>query len=256
MLTVENFESLIAGEGNEVTDAVKSTAKTIYEAYNTDVMGLKVTNAQLKEEKTAIKKSYDADIAKFANAEKDFQNQISQLQEEVKNAGTKDSSEAKKFYETQLAQVESGYKSQVSERDKKISEYEARIKDFERKGVLQNMEKAFNDAVRKTKVNPAAYDILKNYILGESGSKFTQHDTEDGEKLFWATDGSGDSIDVRLTKFLTSDEGKMFIPFGNGGSAAEGGTPGSGSMQLSRDAFEKLPPAMKASKMKEGYKII
>lgn len=224
-LTLDDFSKILAGDGNQVTDLEKQKAQAILEAYEKDVQGLKITNAQLKEEKQAVKQKYDNDSATFAEKTRSFEEQIAQLQEELKTSSGKDVAELKKHYESQNAATEQAYKMQIGERDKRIADYEEKIKGFERAKTVADMEKEFMDAISKTKAEPSMYGAIKTLVLGENGSKFAPHDTETG-RMFWSVDGQAKSIALSVDEFMKGELGKHFIPYNSSGSGAEGGTAG------------------------------
>lgn len=225
-LTLDDFSKIIAGDGNQATDQDVKKAQEILSAYEKDVEGLKITNAKLKEEKQAVKTKYDEDATKYAESTRSFEEQIAKLQEEIKSSSGKDAAEIKKYYETQSASLEQAYKMQINERDKRISEYEDKIKGFERAKTVADMEKEFMEAISKTKAEPSMYGAIKTLVLGENGSKFAPHDTETG-RMFWSVDGQAKSITASVDEFMKGELGKHFIPYDSNGSGAEGGASGS-----------------------------
>lgn len=114
---------------------------------------------------------------------------------------------------------------QIGERDKRIADYEEKIKGFERAKTVADMEKEFMDAISKTKAEPSMYGAIKTLVLGENGSKFAPHDTETG-RMFWSVDGQAKSIALSVDEFMKGELGKHFIPYNSSGSGAEGGTAG------------------------------
>ncbi len=221
-LTMDDFSKIIAGDGNQVTDRDTEVAKAVFEAYDKDIQGLKFTNAQLKQEKTELKGKYDADLNKFAETSKTFEEQIEALKSELASSSGKDQAEIKKFYETQKETLEQSYRLQLQDKDKRISEYEAQIQNYERAKTVNEMEKEFMEAISKTKADPSTYGVIKTLVLGENGSRFAPHDSAEG-RMFWSVDGSAKSIQASVDEFMKGEMGKRFIPFQSSGSGAEGG---------------------------------
>lgn len=221
-LSLDDFSKIIAGDGNQVTEQHTATAKAILEAYEKDVQGLKFTNAQIKQEKTELKNKYDADLNKFAETTKSFEDQIAELKKELSSSGNKDQTEIKKFYETQKEALEQSYRLQLQDKDKRITEYENQIQNYERAKTVNEMEKEFMTAISKTKADPSTYGVIKTLVLGENGSRFAPHDSAEG-RMFWTVDGTAKSIQASVDEFMKGEMGKRFIPFNSSGSGAEGG---------------------------------
>lgn len=220
--SVEEISQIIAGDG-EVSDVAKEIATKIISLHEDDVKGLKGTNLELKDEKRKLKERYDAEIAKFAETEKDYQEQV-RLAKEAASSGS--SEEQKKYYDTQLARLEEIYKSQLTMKDKTISEKESELVALQRKDLIRSQEAEFYKEVQKTNAAPVMFDVLKNMVIGQ-GDNFAPHDTPDGT-VFWATDSSGETMRNRLDKILASEQGKHFVVFNSSGSGAEGSSRTSG----------------------------
>lgn len=227
---VEDISKIIVGDG-EVTEATQELAAKIVALHDEDVKGLKGTNVELKAEKTKLSEKYKADIEKFALAEKDFQEQLAAAQEQIKNNSPESQ---KQYYETQLKQLEIGYKAQLDSRDKALAEKEEVLAKLEKKDLLRSQEAEFSREVAKTKADPLMYDVLKTMVLGESGDRFALHQTVDGN-VFW--DEKGETIKNRLDKILQSDMGKHFVMYNSSGSGAEGGS-GNGGTAIVSNPFK------------------
>lgn len=252
-MTVEQIQGIIAGDGNEITDSIKSVSQTLLKAFEDDVTGLKRTNAALKDEKTEISNKWHAEQEKFKQSEEAYKTKLSEAEEQLKKANP---DEAKKYFETQRGLLESGFKSQIAEKDNKISELTKQIQDFENKEVFNSMKDEFRNAASKAGIASDSFEIVENYILGPNGSNFTPRDTSEG-RVFWSADNAGDTIESKLEKLLKTPLGKRFLPFTSTGSGAEGGTGkgDNGAKSMTRAEFDKLSPAEKAAKVKAGYKI-
>lgn len=218
MITLEDYEKMVSGETESPTDEQKALAKRIFEAVEEDVKGLKATNVQLKAEKTKMKEAHEADINKFAEAEKKLQEELKAAQEQVK---TNSPEEARKYYEQQLSVFETGMKAQLAERDKQIATLNATVQDYEHKDLLRSQEVEFERLVRKTNADPAAYDTIKTMVLG-GGNRFNVVTTAEGN-VFLAADGSGKSIGNTIDEFLGSPVGKRLCNVNSSGAGAEGG---------------------------------
>lgn len=251
-ITVEEIQKIIAG-GSEITDSVINTSQSLYDMFDRDIQGLKHTNIMLKEEKTDVQNKWRADQEKFAESEKNYQEQLKSAQEQVAKANPE---EAKKYYDTQRDLLEQGYKSQLNERDQKITDLNNTIENYKKKDIFNSMQSEFRKQASKSGIAADSVDMLEYYILGANGSNFAPRDTADG-RMFWANDNSGDDIGSRLEKFLKTPGGKRFLPFNSTGAGAEGstGTGSNGSKTMSNSEFLKLSSADKRRVISEGYKI-
>ena len=251
-ITVEQIQTAIAGDG-EVTDSIKDVSGKLLQMFDDDVIGLKQTNAALKSEKTEMKAKWDADVAKMTGVQTDLQNQLNSANEQLKKQSPE---ETQRYLENQIGIVESGYKSQLAEKDTSIADLTKQIEGYKKREVYSSMQNEFRRVATKANVASDSMDIVENFILGPDGANFAPRDTSEG-RVFWSTDNSGDTIDTRLDKFLKTPGGKRFLPFNSTGSGAEGGIggAGNGSKTLTMAEFNKLSPADKASRMREGYKI-
>ena len=225
MITLEDYEKMVSGETETPTDDQKALAKKIFDAVEEDVKGLKATNVQLKVEKNKMKEAHEADINKFAEAEKKLQEELKAAQEQVKANSPED---ARKYYDQQLSVFETGMKAQLAERDSKIAALKATVQDYEHKDLLRSQEVEFERLVRKTNADPAAYDTIKTMVLG-GGNRFNVVNTAEGN-VFLATDGSGKSIGNTLDEFLASSVGKRLCNINSSGAGAEGGVKMDGGM--------------------------
>ena len=222
MIALEDFVKAISGENGEPTEEQTKLAQALFELHEKDVQGLKVNSAALKEEKEKIKASWQADMEKFAQAEKNLKDELSKAQEQIK---TNSPEEAKKYYETQLANADTAYKTQLADRDKKLAERDELIEKYKQKDLLRSQQVEFDKAIRKTNADPSTYDTIQMMVLGERGDRFAQHDTADG-KMFWTTDGTGKSIENVIDDVLKSPVGKRFCNSQSSGAGAEGGATG------------------------------
>lgn len=222
MITVEEFLKTVAGDTEEPTETQRKLAQSLFDMYDKDVQGLKVTNAQLKEEKTKEVEKYRAEKAKLEEASKSFEEQLKAAQEQI---AKNNPDEAKQYYDTQLANIEASYKSQIADREKTLNEKLELIKQYERKDLLRSQEVEFDREIRKTSADPKTYDWIKTLVLGDNGDRFMPHETSEGT-MFWATDNSGETISNRIDKILNSDAGKRFCTFNSSGAGAEGGFKG------------------------------
>ena len=220
--TVEDISRAMAGD-SDITESIKQAAEKIVAMHEEDVKGLKGTNVELKEEKKQLKARYDSDLEKFAETQKDLQ---AQLQAAKDAAASNSPEEQKKYYDAQLAKTEETYRTQLNLKEKALLEKEALIKDLEKKDLIRSQEAEFMKEVQKTKADPIMYDVLKNMVLGQ-GDNFAPHDTPDG-KVFWATNGSGETMKNSLDRILSSEQGKHFVMFGSTGSGAEGSSGSTG----------------------------
>ncbi len=253
-VSVEEISKVLAGEGNQVSDENMQMAKTLSDMFEQDVSGLKRTNVLLKEEKTEIKNKWEADQQKFAEAEKTLQEQLKAAEEQLE----KGNPDEKKHYDTKLALLEQSYKSQLAERDTKISERDKEIEGYKQNAILTSMRDEFRKAALNKNVANDSLELLEYYILGDKGNNFIQKDTSEGEKIFWAKDGSGDDIQIRLDKFLKTPLGMRFVPFNSNGSGAEGGLGGgnAGGKTMTNAEFLKLTPAERREAINKGVKIV
>lgn len=222
MITLEDYVKTISGEGNEPTEDQTKLAKALFDLHEKDVQGLKVNSAALKEEKEKVKADWKAAQEKYALTEKNLQDELRKAQEQIKSNSPE---ETKKYYETQLATVDTSYKTQLSEKDKQLAERDALIEDYKRKDLLRSQQVEFEKAIRKTNADPATYDTIQMMVLGEKGDRFAQHETADG-KMFWTTDGTGKSISNVIDDVLKTPVGKRFCNVQSSGSGAEGGIGG------------------------------
>jgi flagellar biosynthesis GTPase FlhF len=222
MIKLEDYVKTISGEGNEPTEEQTKLAKALFELHEKDVQGLKVNSAALKEEKEKIKAERQADQEKFATAEKQYQEELRKAQEQI---SANSPEEVKKYYETQLATVDTSYKSQLAAKEKENAALNELVKSYEQKDILRSQQIEFDKAIRKTNADPATYDTIQMMVLGERGDRFAQHDTADG-KMFWTTDGSGKSISNVIDEVLNTPVGKRMCNAVSSGSGAEGGSVG------------------------------
>ena len=253
-ISIEDIQKTIAGDGGELTDSVKATAAQLLKMFDDDVVGLKNTNAALKKEKTDIVAKWEADQAKYAEAEKSYQDQVKAFEEQLKNH---DPDQSKKFYEGQVEILKQGYDSQLAELKKQISERDNTIAGYEQKALFNDMEAEFRKAAEKYRVAPEMQSILEYSILGDSGKNFAPIDTDSG-RLYLSVDKSGDDIATRLDKFLKTPAGSRFKLFDSSGSGAEGGIGGKkmGAKTMSNEEFLRLAPAERKKRIDEGYKVI
>lgn len=217
MITMEDYVKLVSGEA-EPTEEQKSLAQRIFDAVEEDVKGLKAVNAQLKTEKTKEKEKLQAEIEKLTAEQTKLSTELNTAKEQVKNNSPE---EARKYYDQQLSVYENSMKAQIAERDRKLAQYEATLKDFEHKDMLRSQEVEFERLVRKTAADPNAYDTIKTMVLG-GGDKFSVVQTADGD-VFLATNGSGKSIGNSIDEFLSSPVGKRLCNNQSSGAGAEGG---------------------------------
>lgn len=250
-ITLEEIQKVIAGD-NEITESVINTSQSLYDMFDRDVQGLKHTNLMLKEEKTDVQNKWRADQEKFAESERNFQEQLKSANEQIANGNP----EQTKYFETQREMLEQGYKSQIAERDQKITDLNATIEDFKKKDIFNSMKSEFRKEASKCGIAPDSMDMLEYYILGANGSNFAPRDTSEG-RMFWANDNSGDDIASRVNKFLKTPSGKRFLPFNSTGAGAEGSTgmSSNGGKTMSNQEFLKLSSADRRRVMAEGYKI-
>lgn len=221
MITLDDYVKTISGEGNEPTEDQMKLAQSLFDLHEKDVQGLKVNSAALKEEKEKVKADWKADMEKFAKAEKTLNEELAKAREQIKSNSPE---ETKRYYETQLATIDTSYKTQLSEKDKLLADRDALIKEYERKDLLRSQQVEFERAIRKTNADPTTYDTIQMMVLG-NGERFAQHDTADG-KMFWTTDGAGKSISNVIDEVLNTPVGKRFCNATSSGSGAEGGTGG------------------------------
>lgn len=253
-MTVEQIQNIIAGDGNAITDSIKTASESLLKAFDEDISGLKRTNAALKDEKTEISNKWHAEQEKFKQSEDTYKTKLAEAEEQLKKANP---DEAKKYFDTQRGLLESGFKSQIAEKDNKIGELTKQIQELENREVFNSMKDEFRKAASKAGVASDSFEIVENYILGPKGSNFTPRDTSEG-RVFWSSDNAGDTIESKLEKLLKTPLGKRFLPFTSSGSGAEGGNSKGeiGDKSISRAEFDKLSPAERVAKVKAGFKII
>ena len=218
MITIEDYTKMVSGEA-EPTDEQKTIAQKIFEAVEEDIKGLKATNVMLKDEKKKEKDAHQADIEKFAEAEKKYQEEIKAIREQTKTSLPE---EERKYYAQQMDILENGMKAQLADRDRQIEQFKETVKDYEKKDILRSQEVEFERLVRKTNADPSAYDTIKLMVLG-NGDRFNSVKTAEGE-MFLATNGTGKSIGNSIDEFLSSAVGKRLCNNTSSGAGAEGGT--------------------------------
>ena len=221
----EELGKIYSGEGSE---AEKLDA--IMGLYNDDVNGLKMTNQNLKEEKTAIKAKYDelkTEADKSAEALEGLKKQP--------EAGTPD--DLRKAHQTQIDDLNKQMVGAISERDKTIEELKAKVAEATQKEHAWKCREAFNVALSKHAIEPGSQQSIMDFILGANGTaNFSECDLGTGPQLVNKT---GRTIDGVVNDFFNTDFGKKFLRNGNSGGGALGSnsrsTPASENPFITKD---------------------
>lgn len=221
---------------------------SLIDFHNGEVQALKITNAELKKEKTAEqdkRKALEAAVA-------ECNSMISNLNEQLSKNSPE---EIKKVYEERQKDLEEKFAAEKSELTKNLEESSRKIQVLEN-GVLQRdcLEEFNKVASDKNWLNGGREAALE-IVLGENCSKFSRTDLGDGTSILANKDKQ--DIGHALNQFLGTELGKSFLRAGTSGGGAGGATGNPPKGTMTRAEFDALPTAAaKAKAMADGVKLV
>lgn len=202
----EFLKATLSGDG-ELTDKIDK----ILSAHTADITGLKVTNQELKDEKTALEKK----VADAKTKTGDLEKQVTDLSTQLKAANPE---ELKKILG---AQHEQEIATLTGDRDTAVSRCQAaesKVNDLMR---IAEFEKALDG---NTSIRPEVRNILRDTFYLRNPAEIKK---AGDEELFLTKDNR--TVKDALNAFLQTDEGKFFLLNNNSGGGAPGGKNAGGS---------------------------
>jgi len=216
--------------------------------HKNDVQGLKINNAQMKEEKQTL-----AD--KNKNLESALATKTSEFEELQKKLAESQPDELRKHYENQQAQLndvfakkESDYQTKIATLEKKNAEYE--------QGILERDVMAeFNKCAGTKNWLGGGRELAEKFICGTHGSNFSRLSMGDGTSIL--VNEAKQDMAQALEKFCETDVGKNLLASGSTGGGADGSasTTGTGK-RLTQAEYDALSPQAQMDFSIDGGQIV
>lgn len=223
--------------------------ESVVDFHNNEIVRLKATNVELKNEK-------EAEIEKRKAMESNVSKSAAQIKELNEKLASSQPDELKKFYETQQAQAKSVFEKNEADLKAKLDEKDNLIKDLEIK-VLKGEELAeFNKAADKYQWMGGARAFAQQAILGGDGySNFSRINLGDSQLL---ANKDKDTISQALKKFTESDYGKSLLSFSSSGGGADGtnSTKSSNSKTITQAEYDRLSPQQQMDLSIDGVEVV
>jgi len=241
-LTREFLDGLEAFKAIENADEIKDKILTEHES---DLTGLKRNNNALLDEKKKLAEEKQSIIEE----KKTLEESIKDLDEKLK-AGLPE--EQRKHYEVELQNARNSITAITAERDKQVSEREAKIADLEAKHHEYIVHAEFNDLVNADpSIFPDMKPILKNAFFSEN--KFKYVEMPDGKKLL---NDASKSMKDALAEFFSTPGGQRFKENKSTGGGAQGsGGVKPGQNMITRDQLNAMPDAQRTEFFAKGGRV-
>ena len=239
----------IRPEGME-DEAWTKLQDAVVSAHNKDIQGLKITNAQLKEEKTA-------EITKYKDLEASYTKQAEEMKALNSKLEANQPEELKKFYENQQLQAANVFNKKEEDYKAKLDANAQLINSLQTQVLRGDVLAEFNKAASNVNWLGGGREMAQQMVCGKDGSNFGRVNLGDGNTVL-ANDNKED-VEAALKAFLDTEVGKHLVSTGNSGSGA-GGTntnnPG-GPKTLTMAQFQAMSPGEQMKAVTEdGYTIV
>lgn len=216
--------------------------------HKSEVQGLKINTAKMKEEKEALSEKYkllESSSTTQAAELKDLQGKLAASQPD----------ELRKHYEQQQAQLSEVFTKKEKDLNDTISRQAAEIESLKQGVKERDVMTEFNKLASKKTWIGRGREYAEKIICGPHGSSFNYLDMGDGTRLL--VNEQKQDMAQAFEKFCEDDYGKSLIMSGSSGGGADGSTSTTGTgKRLTQAEYDALSPQARMDFDIDGGQIV
>lgn len=163
---------------------------------------------------------------------------IQQAIDKARNSGKPDE---------EVERLKKQYQQQLQERDQQLQERDKKLRQTVAKGGLQSA--LIRAGVTKSGLQQGAMRLLQDQVKVQEADDGTLEPVAD-------TDRGEVPLDQFVKNWLTTEEGRDYLPQGSGSGSRGGGPKGGGQGQIKRSEFDELSAADRMEAIRKGVQIV
>ena len=211
--------------------------------HKSEVQGLKINSAKMKEEKEALaskNKELEASLNSSSTAFKELQDKLAASQPD----------ELRKHYENQQAQLSEVFSKKEHDYQVKIEGLERANKELEQGVLERDVMAEFNKVAGTKNWLGGGRDLAEKFVCGIRGSNFKRLDMGDGTTLL--VNEAKQDMTQAIDKFCETEVGKSLLVSSLSGGGAEGSAARTGTGKMTEAQYRSLSPQDQMNAVLEG----
>lgn len=228
--------------------AFAALKESVINFHKSEVQGLKINSAKMKEEKETL-------AEKYKTLESTYGSQSLEMKELQEKLAASQPDELRKHFENQQAQLSERFTKQENDYKATIEQQTRIIHELEQGVLERDVLSDFNKAASKYEWLEGGREAAQTFILGKNASNFKRLKMSDSSTLL--VNDEQQDVAQALEKFTSTELGKNCLRSGSSGGGAEGSASTSGGgKKITQAEYDAMSPIDQMNFGIEGGQII